>query len=56
MKPFKTAYVRKTQMNKQINGHIEKVPRGNQGEKSSKDMIRARDLVSTIGAQANPHF
>ena len=30
---------------------IEKVPRGIQGEKSSKDMASSRNLVSTIGAQ-----
>ena len=33
---------------------IEKVPRGIQGGKSSKDMGRSRNLVSTIGAQASP--
>ena len=33
---------------------IEKVPRGIRGEKSSKDMARSRNLVSTIGAQASP--
>ena len=33
---------------------IEKVPRGIQGEKSSKDMGSSRNLVSTIGAQASP--
>ena len=33
---------------------IEKVPRGNPGEKSSKDMANSRNLVSTIGAQASP--
>ena len=33
---------------------IEKVPRGIRGEKSSKDMAESRNLVSTIGAQANP--
>ena len=33
---------------------IEKVPRGIQGEKSSKDMASSRNLVSTIGAQASP--
>ena len=33
---------------------IEKVPRGIQGERSSKDMESSRNLVSTIGAQASP--
>ena len=33
---------------------IENVPRGIRGEKSSKDMTSSRNLVSTIGAQANP--
>ena len=33
---------------------IEKVPRGIQGKKSSRDMASARNLVSTIGAQASP--
>ena len=33
---------------------IEKVPRGIQGEKSSKDMESSRNLVSTIGAKASP--
>ena len=33
---------------------IENVPRGIQGEKSSKDMANSRNLVSTIGAQASP--
>ena len=33
---------------------IEKVPRGNQGLKSGKDMASSRNLVSTIGAQASP--
>ena len=33
---------------------IEKVPRGIQGEKSSKDMASSRNLVSTIGALASP--
>ena len=33
---------------------IEKVPRGIQGEKSSKDMASSRNLVSKIGAQASP--
>ena len=33
---------------------IEKVPRGIQGEKSSRDMASSRNLVSTIGAQASP--
>ena len=33
---------------------IKKVPRGIQGEKSSKDFASSRNLVSTIGAQANP--
>ena len=34
-------------------GKLEKEPRGVQGEKSSKDMVSSRNLVSTIGAQAN---
>ena len=34
--------------------NIEKVPRGIQGEKSSKDTASSRNLVSTIGAQASP--
>ena len=33
---------------------IQKVPRGIQGEKSSKDMVSSRNLVSTIEAQAGP--
>ena len=33
---------------------MEKVPRGIQGEKSSKDIASSRNLVSTIGAQASP--
>ena len=33
---------------------IEKVPRGNRGEKSSKDMASSRNLVSTIVALASP--
>ena len=33
---------------------IAKVPRGIQGEKSSKDTASWRNLVSTIGAQASP--
>ena len=33
---------------------IEKVPRGIQGAKLSRDMASSRNLVSTIGAQANP--
>ena len=33
---------------------IEKVPRGIRGEKSSKDMARSRNLVSTIGVLASP--
>ena len=37
-----------------IQSKIEKVPRGIQGEKSSKDMASLRNLVSTIGAQASP--
>ena len=37
-----------------LNGKIEKVPRGIQGEKSSKDMASSRNLVSTIGTQASP--
>ena len=33
---------------------IEKVPKGIQGEKSSKDIASSGNLVSTIGAQASP--
>ena len=33
---------------------IEKVPRDIRGEKSSKDMVSSRNLVSTIGALASP--
>ena len=33
---------------------VEKVPRGIQGEKSSKEMTNSRNLVSTIIAQASP--
>ena len=33
---------------------IEKIPRGIQGEKSNKDTVSSRNLVSTIGAQASP--
>ena len=33
---------------------IDKVPRGIQGEKSSKDMTTPKNLDSTIGAQASP--
>ena len=33
---------------------IEKVPRGIQGERSSKDMASSSNLVSTTGAQASP--
>ena len=33
---------------------IEKVPRGFQCDKSNKDMVSLRNLVSTIGAQASP--
>ena len=33
-----------------VRGKIEKVPRGIRGEKSSKDMVSSRNLVSTIGA------
>ena len=32
------------------------VPRGNRGEKSSKDMASSWNLVSTIGAQASPKW
>ena len=39
---------------KTLQSEIEKVPRGNRGEKSSKDMASLRNLVSTIGAQASP--
>ena len=35
---------------------IEKVPRGIQGEKSSKDMASSRNLVSITGAQASPNM
>ena len=38
-----------------IQGKIEEVPRGIQGEKSSKDMASSRNLVSTTGAQACPN-
>ena len=31
-----------------------KVPRGIQGEKSSKDMVSSRNVISKIGAQASP--
>ena len=41
-------------MLKQVEGKIEKVPRGIRGEKSSKDMASSRNLVSTIGALASP--
>ena len=34
-------------------GKIEKLPRGIQGEKLSKDMASSRNLVSTIGAQSS---
>ena len=34
-----------------VQSKIEKVPRGIQGEKSSKEMASSRNLVSTIGAQ-----
>ena len=37
-----------------IDGKIEKVPRGIQGKKSSKDMASSRNLVAIIGAQASP--
>ena len=37
-----------------LESKIEKVPRGIQGEKSSKDMASSRNLVSTIGAQISP--
>ena len=47
---FPDLYVPKTD----VIGKIEKVPRGIQGEKSSKDMASSRNLVSTIGAQASP--
>ena len=36
-----------------IKGKIEKVQRGIQGEKSSKDTASSRNLVSTIGEQAS---
>ena len=43
--------VKKKQTQQQrFESKIEKVPRGIQGEKSSKDMARSRNLVSTIGA------
>ena len=38
----------------ELEGKIEKVPRGIRGEKSSKDMASSRNLVSTIGALASP--
>ena len=31
-----------------LTGKIEKVPRGMQGEKSSKDIASSRDVVSTV--------
>ena len=34
-----------------VRSKIEKVPRGIQGEKSSKDMASSRNLVSKIGAK-----
>ena len=37
-----------------MKGKIEKVPRGIRGEKSSKDMVSSRNLVSTIGVLASP--
>ena len=37
-----------------LTSKIEKVPRGIQGEKSSKDLANSRNLVSTIGTQASP--
>ena len=37
-----------------IKGNIEKVPRGIQGEKSSKDTASSGNLVSTIEAYASP--
>ena len=43
-----------TQYGACIPSKIEKVPRGIQGGKSSKDMASSRNLVSTIGAQASP--
>ena len=33
---------------------IEKVPKGIQGEKSSKELASSRNLVSTIGALTSP--
>ena len=39
-----------------VTGKIEKVPRGIWGEKSSKDMARSKNLVSTIGALASPKW
>ena len=39
-----------------VKGKIQKVPRGIQGEKSSKDMASSRNLVSTIGALASPEM
>ena len=39
---------------KVLQSKIEKVARGTQGEKSTKDMASSRNLVSTIGAQASP--
>ena len=35
-------------------GKVEKVPRGIQGEKSSKDKASSRNLVSKTGAQTSP--
>ena len=37
-----------------VTSKIVKVPMGIQSEKSSKDMASSKNLVSTIGAQANP--
>ena len=37
-----------------LRSKIERVPRGIQGKKSSKDMASLRKLVSTIWAQASP--
>ena len=39
-----------------IKGKLEKVPRGIQGEKSSKDMASSRNLVSTIGDKQVPKW
>ena len=40
-------------LSKAMTSKIEKLPRGIEGEKSSKEMASSRNLVSTIGAQAS---